>query len=122
MKQSFTAPIRLPGYNQLKGRHWAIGHRIKREAMEAVEWAARAARVQPVTGKVVVTITCYEPNRRRDVDNVKSGANKVVLDALKNMGIIQNDGPKYVQDATATVEYDKPARVVVEIEGGGQDG
>lgn len=44
---------------------------------------------------VEVRIWFYEQNRRRDIDNVYSGA-KFVLDALKESGVIQDDGQRYV--------------------------
>ena len=94
MTQTFTIPGRLPGYNELHKHPWQAARRVKQEAMDAVIWAAREARLQPVQGRCVVKICCYEPNRRRDVDNVKAGANKVILDALQQMGILKGDGQK----------------------------
>lgn len=103
MTQTFTIPGRLPGYNELHKHPWQAARRVKQEAMDAVIWAARAARIQPVQGRCVVKICCYEPNRRRDVDNVKAGANKVILDALQQMGILKGDGQKYVADVKTDV-------------------
>lgn len=104
MTQTFTIPGRLPGYNELHMHPWQVARRVKKEAMDAVIWAAREARLQPVKGRCVVRICCYEPNRRRDVDNVKAGANKVILDALQQVGILAGDGQKYVADVQTTVE------------------
>lgn len=116
MEAKFTIQGRLPGYNELTHGHWASCQRIKNVAMETVGWAAEAAKIKPVRGRVKVTIRCYEPNRRRDDDNVTSGASKVILDALQNCGILSGDGQKYVRCIKRPVEVDKAnPRVEVEI-------
>lgn len=98
MKQRFTIDDRLPGYNELHKQPWYKSRRIKQNAMDTVMWYARIAGIKPVEGRCKVIITCYEPNARRDVDNVKAGANKVILDALQQMGVLKGDGRKYVSD------------------------
>lgn len=98
MKQRFVISGRLAGYNELHKVNWRASHRIKQNAMETVKWAAWSAHIKPVKGRCVVTIACYEPNARRDPDNVKTGANKVILDALQQMGILAGDGRKYIKD------------------------
>ena len=99
MKQSFVIPGRLPGYNELHGaKCWQASRRIKQEAMNQVIAAARWARLKPVSGPVLLGIRCFEPNARRDQDNVESGAKKVILDALQQMGVLQGDGRKYIRD------------------------
>ena len=117
MKQQFTVSGRLPGYNELKARCWQEAARRKAEAMREVQLAAMIARIRPVRGQVTVTISCYEPNARRDVDNVTSGAGKVILDALQEIGVLQGDGRKYIaQVIYSAVEVDKKKpRVEVEI-------
>jgi len=117
MKQILIIPGRLPGYNQLNGKCWAGRYRIKKSEMEKVMWCAKAAGVWPVTDRVRITIRCYEQNGRRDADNVISGANKIVLDALQKLRIIQGDGQKHVEPGYSTVTVDrKNPRVEVEIE------
>ena len=117
MKQQFTVSGRLPGYNELKARCWQEAARRKAEAMREVQLAAMIARIRPVRSQVTVTISCYEPNARRDVDNVTSGAGKVILDALQEIGVLQGDGRKYIaQVIYSAVEVDrKNPRVEVEI-------
>ena len=111
----FTVPGRLPGYNELK-QHYLESARIKGKAMDTIGWAVKAARIRPVTGPVTVTIRCYEPNARRDPDNVTSGAAKCVLDALQNMGVLRNDNRKHVSPVLPKPEIDrKNPRVVVII-------
>lgn len=45
--------------------------------------------------KVALDFKWYEPNRRRDPDNV-CFAHKFILDALVNNGIIKGDSQKYI--------------------------
>lgn len=96
-KQEFTIPGRLPGYNELNKSNWRASYKVKRDAMDRVCVAIRASRLEKITGPIVVTIACYEPNAKRDVDNVISGASKVILDSLQLMGVLPNDNRKFVK-------------------------
>lgn len=113
---TFTIPGRLPGYNELTKGHWAKRYRTKDAAMTLVGWCIRGARLSPITSPVAVAIRCYEPDKRRDYDNVTAGASKVILDALQNCGILKGDGQKYVTRVEPSVEIDrKNPRIEVEI-------
>jgi len=113
--QVFEIPGRLPGYNELNSGHWATRYAIKQRAVSDVYYCIKDARIQPV-GRAVVYIRCYEGTRRRDVDNVQSGASKVVLDALVTARVLKNDSRRYVKDVIAMVEIAKEPRVEVVIE------
>ncbi len=111
--QSFVIEGRLPGYNDLKGDRWG---KVKQPAMDTVMWAAKLQRLRPILGPCEVSILCMEPNTRRDRDNVTSGACKVVLDALQQLGLLRGDGQKYVTGVHTAVEVDRvKPRVVVQI-------
>ena len=113
---TFTVPDRLPGYNELTRGHWSARQRLKETHMGIVVWCAKIDGVRPVKGLVEISITCYEPNHRRDHDNVVAGAAKIIMDALKNMGIIQGDGQKYVRYVPQPVQVDRiKPRVEIEI-------
>lgn len=121
MTQAFTIKGRLPGYNELKQHHFKSA-RIKGEAMEAIGWTAKAARIQPVIGPARVTIRSYEPNAKRDPDNVTSGAAKCILDALQNIGVLKNDNRKHVVPILPVPEVDRKnprVEVIIEEIGGG---
>lgn len=64
-----------------------------------------------LTGRIAVTLTCYQPDRRkRDLDNLP----KSVLDALTHAGIWHDDGQiDDLRIVRAAVE--SPGRVVVEV-------
>lgn len=60
-------------------------------------------------------LTWYEPNLRRDVDNIQFGA-KFILDAMVEYGLIENDSQKFVRSLSHSVRVDKEnPRVEVEI-------
>ncbi len=66
---------------------------------------------------VQLKITWYEPNKRRDVDNI-TFAVKFILDELVKERILQDDSQKYVCDIINKVRVDKDnPRIEVEIEG-----
>lgn len=103
--QEFTIEGRLPGYNELHNGGWQKAWATKRDAMQVVGMAA--LRIKPITSKVIIRIACYEPNAKRDPDNVISGAYKVVLDALQKYGKLPNDSRKWVSPVFAPVKIDR---------------
>lgn len=117
----FEVPHKLPSLNQVNESNRAnryAGNKMKQETENDIAKCIRAAKSTGLLeshyeGRVVVMVDWWEPNNRRDVDNVKS-ANKFVLDALVKTGILTNDGPKYVKDIIGAVHYpmyDNPTRV-----------
>lgn len=60
-------------------------------------------------------IKWYEPNNRRDIDNITFGT-KFILDSMVCMGIIEDDSRKYVDSIEHVVYTDKDnPRIEVEI-------
>lgn len=51
--------------------------------------------------------TWYEPNKRRDKDNVSSFGRKVIQDALVITGVLKDDGWKHVVGFSDRFEVDK---------------
>ena len=116
--QTFTISGRLPGLNEIintsKG-HWSSYRKLKNDAMETVQWHILQHKIKPV-GKAQIIIKCYEPNARRDADNVLAGAWKIILDAMQKAGTIEGDGRKYIEIVAAPVEVDRVnPRIEVEI-------
>lgn len=67
---------------------------------------------------VCINFRWYEPNKKRDLDNI-CFAKKFVLDALKNNKVIQNDGWAEVIGFTDSFFIDKEnPRIEVDIERG----
>lgn len=60
--------------------------------------------------------TFYEPNRRRDLDNISSFAHKVIQDSLVKTGVLTNDGWKEIKGYTDDFACDsREPRIEVEI-------
>jgi len=117
--QVFAIKGKLPSRNEVtaadRGNRYAA-NRLKKSIQRTIILEAKAQKIRPVHGPVTVHIDWFEPNRRRDVDNIQSSA-KLVLDALVSMGVLSGDGQKHVTDVTHEVHIDTYApRVVVTIE------
>ena len=95
--QTFTVRFRLPGLNEyihaLNINRYK-GNALKREAQDAIGFAIKRARLEPVTAyPVFVCFEWHEKTKRRDLDNIAS-AKKFILDALQECGILEGDGQK----------------------------
>ena len=89
---------------------------LKKDNEIRVIQGARAMKLSKVYKyPIKLKIAFYEPDRRRDVDNV-SFAVKFILDGLVKARILQNDSQKYVSEIESIVEVDKKnPRIEVEI-------
>ena len=89
---------------------------LKKDNEIRVIQGARAMKLSKVYKyPIKLKIAFYEPDRRRDVDNV-SFAVKFILDGLVKAQILQNDSQKHVSEIQSVVEVDKKnPRVEVEI-------
>ena len=68
---------------------------------------------------VQLNITWYEPNDRKDIDNI-TFATKFIQDSLVRTGILEDDSRKYINQVNHTVFTDKEnPRIEVEILCGG---
>lgn len=119
MIQRLTIQGKLPGLNEYTRANRTnpqVGAKMKREANEVCLWEARAARLKPMRPPVMVRIAWFEPNRRRDPDNVVSGK-KFILDALVEAGVIGNDNWQWVAGFEEKVALDREnPRIEVELE------
>lgn len=69
------------------------GARMKRIDQKAVEWCiTNQLRGIRLKKPVSMVYRWYEPNRKRDKDNISSYGRKVIQDGLVNCHVIQNDG------------------------------
>ena len=119
-ENSFIIPGALPGMNEYikaldKNRY--EGAKLKKQTEEFICRCIKAAfkNVDAFSCAVQVHIRFYEKDRRRDYDNITSGA-KFILDAMRKAGVIYNDGQKFV--LPSTYDYDVDAhypRVEVKI-------
>lgn len=111
----------LPNMNDLtyssRGNKYSANHQ-KREAEEHVLWAARQClRGWKARKPVYMRYTWYEPNRRRDKDNICAGGRKIIQDALVKGGYLRNDGWNEIAGFSDEFRVDKSRpRIEVEIE------
>ena len=123
MMQEFTIPGRLMGrneYDYASRSHWSKAAKAKKAEQERVAWAMREAGIRPVEGPIVLAFEFHEKRQRngrmRDHDNIRGGAVKVVLDAMKETGVIVDDSPKYVRNSYSWFAWNDPdPRIVVKI-------
>ncbi len=112
-----TIPGRLPGLNDMTDaarRNRYESAKLKKEYTELVAWCAKRARL-PLFERVDLIITWYEPNMKRDKDNIMAGQ-KFILDGLVMVGVLANDGWKQIRDVTHRFRVDRQnPRVEVEL-------
>lgn len=83
------------------------GASMKSRNEKIVLIAIREAKLKRVMKyPVELQITWYEPNKRRDLDNIVFAV-KFIQDALVSAGIIENDSQKYIKKLSHTVEIDR---------------
>lgn len=81
----FTIRGTLPGLNELieaERSHRQMGAKLKKQCEAVVLHAARSLGKWRADGPVRMVYRWYEPNRRRDKDNVCAFGRKVIQDAL----------------------------------------
>lgn len=110
MTYTFTIDMRLPGLNEYiladRGNRF-VGAKLKKTAQRAVEYYIQAARVPRVRTPIRLAYTFFEPNKRRDKDNIAGFAHKVIQDALVQQHIIDDDGWREIAGWTDDFEVDK---------------
>ncbi len=94
---------------------WNAGNSMKQNDQKIIMYSL--PRVQ-FSGKVFLHYHFFEPNTRRDKDNISGYFHKVFQDAMVAKGIIPNDGWKYIEGMADSfyVDRNRP-RVEVEIYG-----
>ena len=98
MTQRFTIPGRLSGLNEYtlaNRRNRYAGSKLKCLDQATVTGAIYAAGLCPVARPVRLKYLWIEPNAKRDKDNI-AAAQKVVQDALVEVGILPGDGWRHV--------------------------
>lgn len=111
----FEIPGRLPGLNDIVAaakEHFGSYAKMKERYTTEIAWLAKKL---PSYEKVALVITWYEPDHRRDPDNIMAGQ-KFILDALVTAKVIPDDSQKHIQGISHRFKVDKlNPRVEVEI-------
>lgn len=96
MEYRLILPMRLHSLNEYIGacrRNPYKGAQMKRKDQQDVEWCIRSQlRGVRLNKPVRMFYIWYEPNRKRDLDNISSYGRKVIQDALVKCRVIENDG------------------------------
>lgn len=120
-KYTFTVKGRLPGMNEYTDAQRANrykGASMKRDFQNLVTLYIRTQlHGLHITRPVRLRYHFYEPNRRRDLDNISSFARKVVQDALVATGVLVNDGWGQIRGSSEEFDVDKRhPRIEITIE------
>lgn len=111
----FEIPGSLPGMNEIieaAKSHFGAYAKMKEEHTTAITWLAKKL---PAYKRVVLVITWYEPDRRRDPDNIMAGQ-KFIMDGLVMAGVIPNDSQRHIKGILHRFDVDKKnPRIEVEI-------
>lgn len=85
-------------YTEVNRKNRYAGASMKKKEQARVEWAIvnQLRTVKTLKPPVYLTYTYFEPNQRRDKDNISAFAHKVVQDALTETGRLENDGWKQI--------------------------
>ena len=115
----FTIQGRLDGLNaviEANRRNKYEGNNLKQKNQSIVYYSIPYQICnQDLKYPVDVYITYYEPNNKRDADNVIS-SQKFILDAMVQRSVLPNDSRKYVDQIHPLVYTDrKNPRIEVEI-------
>ena len=105
--------VGLNDYINLTRANRFKGAKTKKNEQSGVVWALRAMKLSKVVNyPLEVKMTFYEPNKRRDIDNISSVACKVILDALVQVGIIADDNQKHINKLSFEVFVDKDLPII----------
>ena len=111
MEYKFTIPGRLDGLNEYTSANRANpykGGKMKRDNESTVIWAIRSQLKDVHINKpVILKYDFYEPNKRRDLDNISSFAMKVIQDSLVKTNVLKDDGWDEILGFTTQFYLDK---------------
>ena len=120
-----TIPGRLPGLNEYTSASRSSkmqSAKMKKETQTMVMWHIKSQlRGVTINHPVHLFFAWYEPDRRRDRDNISSFGRKIIQDALVASGVLYDDGWDYVVSYADDFHVDakKPRIEVVIVERSG---
>lgn len=116
--QHFTIKGRLPGLNEYTTANRTnpyAGASMKKKAEKQIKEALAGFHLEPIKKACTLEYEWYEPNDRRDQDNVIF-AQKFIQDALVDEGILPDDNRRWVKGSTHMIYTDKSnPRIEVKI-------
>lgn len=109
-------PLKLPSLNEVISANRTNaykGAKLKKDTQKKI--APYLASLPKIEKPIKIHFTWVEGNKRRDLDNIATGK-KFILDAMVNLGILQDDNRKIVTAFTDDFEYGKEWKVILDIE------
>lgn len=90
-------PHRMEGLNEYikaMNKHWAAGNNLKQINTDLASMYFK--RLLPIDTPVLLRFDWFEPNAKRDPDNIIS-AKKYILDGMQKVGFLPNDNQKWIK-------------------------
>lgn len=120
---NFIISGQLTGANEMtraNRSHWTKGAKLRKKDLEwciSAIYSAKMVQKPAFSSAVAVKFFWYEPNAKRDPDNIISGQ-KAILDALVRCKIIPNDTQRYVKRLVHFIDIDeRNPRIEVNVYG-----
>lgn len=112
-----TIPGRLTPHGRLLRMPWRERLKLKNELLQEV-WAETFDKISHTEiikpKRYRLNIMVYQPTRRMDKDNLYASC-KLLIDALRKLGLIYNDSPRWLDlDIQQDLDHDNP-RVEIDI-------
>lgn len=123
MIYSITIDGKFPSMNEFidanrrsKGK-FNKGNTMKQQSQNEISWQIlKQHRKLHIDKPVKLIYSYYEPNKKRDLDNISGYFHKVFQDALVNCGVIHNDNWHYIVGFTDEFYIDnKHPRIEIKI-------
>ena len=104
------------------GKFTTKGNELKKDTQELIIWHIRQQlKGVHINNPILLKYDFFEPNKRRDLDNISAFAHKVIQDSLVVAGVIKNDGWSNILGFTDQFYLDKDnprIEVILEEVGG----
>ena len=115
----FTICTLPPSLNQLERMHWAVKKKIRARLADEIcleSGCLPEPGSKPIPRKFRLATTIYWKTRRLDEDNAM-GSLKILIDAMRDVGLIYRDSPKWLKVDKPIQKLDhKNPRVEITIE------
>lgn len=117
-KRTLRIPLPLPGLNDIIGTsqvHWGRYGKMKRKWGQTVGLYAKSQGFAKIAVPSHFEFEWLEASRKRDPDNVSAGGRKIILDALQDCELLENDNATWVLSFMDTFQYGKGVGVVLTV-------
>ena len=120
MEYLLTIPGKLHNLNDYisaeRSNRYVGAQMKKADQSIIIHYAKKQLRGISIEKPVFMEYTWYEPNKRRDKDNISSFGRKVIQDALVGAAVLKDDGWKHVVGFSDRFEVDREnPRIEVKI-------